>query len=167
MLNELCGCCPWQWGLAASFQKVIFCPSISLSCLGSSIRPSSANNSTECNPVPLQEAGLAWLQKMADSDSVSAITRNPHYHNPCRFQEVSTVLCQPPMPPNSSCLSPSPFSLYLIFLFNCIPEVIIDVLCARLGLEEFGGAVFFVYGDVGNNRSEENCQGILTQFHLD
>lgn len=37
VFSELCGDCPLQWGLSVRFQRVTFCPNVSLDYLGGSM----------------------------------------------------------------------------------------------------------------------------------
>lgn len=98
--NVLCRCSPKQWSPAVSFQRLTFCHSISLGCLGISLRllqPTiQSNNLKPC-----------LATKVAGSDSISSFLMQPHLDHPHRFLDVFTDLISVLLP-NSSSLSLQP-----------------------------------------------------------
>lgn len=59
-LNDLCGCCPWQW-LPLSAYVVTLCPSVSLGSLGISMGPPLPT--TQPNPAQFQHWKLYLATK--------------------------------------------------------------------------------------------------------
>lgn len=87
--NELCGSCPWKWGHALTFQRNIFCPSISQGHLEISTNPPCPK--TQLNETSSHHWKPCLASKDASSDSILSITRSSSYGPLNRLQEVSTV----------------------------------------------------------------------------